>query len=225
MSIKVIGTGVGRTGTHSLKLALDQLGLGKCYHMSELFQHPEGLIAFQKAEKGEEVDWDNLFKDYHSAVDYPVARYYKQLLNKYPDAKFIHTIRDPESWYQSASQTIIWASKPSFGRIVQLLIKLPFSPQLRKQFPILKFNGRLIELEFGKDFKNKDAVIAHFNQHNEEVLQTIPKEKLLIFNPKDGWEPLCRFLDLPVPQMPFPQSNKRDEFIYRIKHIGNKVEI
>lgn len=225
MSLKVIGSGLGRTGTHSLKLALEQLGFGKCYHMAELFEHPEGLVHFKKAERDEDPDWDTLFQDYQSAVDYPVARYYKRLMQKYPDAKIIHTIREPESWYQSASQTIIWASKPSLGRILKLMIKLPFSPMLRKQMPILKFNGKLIDLEFGKDYKNKEEVIRRYNLHNENVLRTVPKEKLLVFNAKEGWEPLCDFLGVPVPDVPFPESNKRDEFINRIKNIKDKVEI
>jgi hypothetical protein len=225
MPLKVIGTGMGRTGTYSLKLALEQLGFGKCYHMAELFENPQGLVYFEKAERGEEVDWDTLFDGYHSAVDYPVARYYKQIIAKYPDARIIHTIREPESWYQSASQTIIWASKPSFGRIFKLMLKLPFSPELRKQMPILKFNGSLIENEFGKDYKNKDEVIKRFNQHNETVMKTIPKEKLLVFDAKQGWEPLCNFLGVPVPDAPFPQSNNRDQFVNRIKNIKDKIEI
>lgn len=225
MTLKIIGTGVGRTGTYSLKLALEHLGYGKCYHMAELFQHPEGLVYFEKAEKGEEVDWEALFEGYQSAVDYPVSRYYKQLMAKYPDAKIIHTIRDPESWYQSASQTIIWASKPSLGRVLKMMTKLPFAPGLRKQMPVLKFDGKLIDLEFGKDYKNKEKVIARFNQHNEAVLNTVPKERLLVFDLKKGWEPLCQFLGAPVPAIPFPQSNSKDEFINRIKHIRDKIEI
>lgn len=225
MSIKIIGTGMGRTGTHSLKLALEQLGFGKCYHMAELFQHPECLTYFEKAENGEEVDWDSLFVGYNSAVDYPVTRYYKQLMKKYPDAKMIHTYRDPESWYQSASQTIIWASKPSFGRILKMMIKLPFAPELRKQMPVLKFNGKLVENEFGKDYKNKEAVIGFYNRHNEDVLKTVPKEKLLVFDPKNGWEPLCNFLGVAVPSTPYPKSNTRDEFINRIKNAKDKIEI
>src|SRR5947208_5972250 len=127
MSLQVIGSGVGRTGTHSLKLALEQLGFGKCYHMMELFQNPEGLIHFQQAERGETVDWDKLFEGYKSAVDYPVARYYKQLIAAYPNAKIIHTLRDAESWYQSAIETIFWATNPSAGRMLSLLLKMPFN--------------------------------------------------------------------------------------------------
>lgn len=225
MSIKIIGTGMGRTGTHSLKLALEELGFGKCYHMAELFQHPEGLVHFENAEKGAPVDWEKLFEGYHSAVDYPVARYYKQIMEKYPDAKLIHTIRDAESWYESASKTIIWASKPSLGRILKLMIKLPFAPELRKQMPVLKYNGMLIEKEFGKDYKNKEAVIDHYNKHNEEVMRIVPKDKLLVFNAKEGWEPLCRFLGVPVPAKPFPKSNSTDEFRNRIINIKGKIAI
>jgi hypothetical protein len=96
---------------------------------------------------------------------------------------------------------------------------------LRKQMPVLKFNGHLIEREFGKDYKNKEEVIRRFNNHNETVMKTVPKERLLVFDPKDGWEPLCNFLGVPVPDAPFPQSNKRDEFVNRIKNIKDKIEV
>ena len=91
--------------------------------------------------------------------------------------------------------------------------------------PILKFNGNLIENEFGKDYKNKEEVIRRFNKHNETVLSTVPKERLLVFDAKQGWEPLCNFLGVPVPDVPFPQSNKRDEFVNRIKNIKDKIEV
>src|SRR5207248_6652488 len=102
-----------------------------------LFQAPAYVTYFEKAERGEQVDWDTLFTGYQSAVDYPVARYYKQLMAYYPDAKIIHTTRDPDSWYTSASKTIIWASKPSAGRMLKMMVKLPFAPELRKQMPVL----------------------------------------------------------------------------------------
>ena len=220
MSLQIIGTGLGRTGTHTLKLALEQLGFGKCYHMMELFQHPEGLVYFERAERGEDVDWDTLFTGYASAVDYPVARYYKQVIAKYPQAKIIHTVRDAESWYQSAMNTIFWATKPSAGRMLSLMLKLPFSSTLRKRFPILKYDGRLVDREFGKDLKNKQAVIKRYNEINTETLNFIPKDRSLVYDVKTGWEPLCNFLNVPVPSTPFPRSNVRDEFRMRVAEIS-----
>ncbi len=146
MSLLVIGSGVGRTGTHSLKLALEILGFGKCYHMEELFHQPENIIYFKKVESGETVDWDKLFAGYNSAVDYPVAKYYKQLIDAYPQAKIIHTVREAESWHKSASETIFWAIKPSLGRILSLAIKLPFSSAARKRLPILQFNWKYLNV-------------------------------------------------------------------------------
>jgi hypothetical protein len=212
MSLLVIGSGVGRTGTHSLKLALEILGFGKCYHMEELFLHPENIIYFKKAESGETVDWDKLFTGYSSAVDYPVAKYYKQLIAAFPQAKIIHTVRDPESWYNSATETIFWASKPSLGRILSLAIKLPFSSAARKRLPILQFNGRMVDNIFGKNLKDKQEVIKRYNEINTETLNTIPKDRSLVYDVKTGWEPLCRFLNVPVAEVPFPRSNTREVF-------------
>lgn len=220
MSLKVIGTGLGRTGTYSLKLAIEQLGVGKCYHMVELFQQPERLKYFKKAEKGEEVNWNELFNGYKAAVDYPVARYYKQITEFYPEAKVIHTLRDPEEWYESASATIFWASNPYSLRILKMAVHLPFSSEARRRIPVLIYNRKLSELEFGKDLKNKEKVIKRYNKHYEEVIKTIPDDRLLLFDPKSGWEPLCRFLKLPVPLIPYPKSNTRKEFLDRVNIIG-----
>jgi len=220
MSLKVIGTGLGRTGTYSLKLAIEQLGVGKCYHMVELFQQPERLKYFKKAEKGEKVNWNELFDGYKAAVDYPVARYYKQITEFYPEAKVIHTLRDPEEWYESASATIFWASKPYSLRILKLTVHLPFSSEARRRIPVLMYNRKLSELEFGKDLKNKEKVIKRYNKHYEEVIKTIPDNRLLLFDPKSGWEPLCRFLKLPIPLIPYPKSNTRKEFLDRVNIIG-----
>ncbi|MEO8446635.1 MAG: sulfotransferase family protein [bacterium] len=213
MSLKIIGSGVGRTGTHSLKVALEQLGFGKCYHMIELFENPEGIKYFQQAERGSDVNWDELFEGYASAVDYPVARYYKQLMKYYPDAKIIQTVRDPESWFKSMSQTIFKVSQPSLGTKLKLIMKLPFSSAIRKKLPIFIFNGKLVESEFGKDLTNKEEIIKRFIRRNEEVIKIVPKENLLLFNAKDGWEPLCRFLNVPVPTTPYPVTNSTAEFL------------
>ncbi|HTB06834.1 MAG TPA: sulfotransferase [Bacteroidia bacterium] len=217
MALKIIGSGLGRTGTHSLKEALEHIGFGKCYHMIELLQNPKGLPYFIDAEGGKVPNWDALFTGYLSAIDYPVARYYKELMKVYPDAKVIHTTRDPESWYQSCMETIFWASKPDAGRILKMMLRIPFSKTIRERLPVLKYNGSLIDKEFGKDLTDKAAVIKKFTDHNEEVLRVVPKEKLLVFKAQDGWEPLCKFLNVPVPATPYPKSNTKAEFIQNVK--------
>ncbi len=218
MALQVIGTGQARTGTTSLKTALELLGFGKCYHMIELMNHPDQLIYFEKAERGEEVNWEELFQGYHSACDMPVIRYYKQLIEKYPEAKVIHTTRDPEAWFKSMTQTIFWAINPSPVRIISLMIRIPFSSTLRKRLRILKYNGRMVNEFFGHDMKNKESVISSFNEYNKQVLNTIPKDKLLIYDVKSGWDPLCHFLNVPVPAIPFPKVNTKDEFVHNVKH-------
>jgi hypothetical protein len=138
-----------------------------------------------------------------------------------PEAKVIHTVRDPESWYKSASETIFWSSKPTSWRILKLALHLPFSKVARKRIPVLIYNSKLAEREFGKDLKNKDKVIERYNRHNEEVIKIIPKEKLLLLNPADGWKPLCEFLNVPVPTTQFPKSNTRKEFLQNVNTIGS----
>ncbi|HTA28089.1 MAG TPA: sulfotransferase [Bacteroidia bacterium] len=226
MALKIIGSGMGRTGTHSLKEALEILGFGKCYHMVELFKNPDGLKCFTDAENGKTPDWDSLFNGYQSAIDYPVAKYYKELIKKYPDAKVIHTVRDPDSWYKSCMETIFWASKPNAGRILNMMVRMPFSSDLRKRLPVLKYNGSLIDKEFGNNLNDKARVLQSFQKRTEEVLATVPKERLLVFKVQDGWEPLCKFLNVPIPNTPFPRSNSKDEFIANVKNMskGAKVE-
>lgn len=221
MSLKIIGSGLGRTGTYSLKLALEILGFGKCYHMTELFQNPFGVKYFNDAEKGTIVEWDKLFNGYNSAVDYPVARYYKKIYSYYSLAKVIHTVREPEEWYESASATIFPAGNPFSWKVLKLAVHLPFSKQARKRIPVLMYNRKLAHLEFGKDLKDKEKVISEFNFHTEDVIRSIPKEKLLVFNVKSGWLPLCEFLNVPVPNVPFPVSNSREEFFEKVKIIGS----
>lgn len=218
MALKVIGTGMGRTGTMSLKLALEQLGYGKCYHMYELIHNPEQIVHFEKARNGGDADWDSLFTGYLSSVDYPAILFYKQLVEKYPDAKIIHTIRDADAWYKSFSDTIMWASRPSFGRIFKLAIQLPFSKRKRKLLKVFQFNGKHIKETFGDEPDNKEHIIKVYKDWNEEALRTLPKERLLVYDVKEGWAPLCAFLGVPVPQTEFPKANSTREFIANVKN-------
>lgn len=217
MALKVIGTGYGRTGTHSLKLALEQLGFGKCYHMIELVKKPDEIIYFENAAKNKEVDWDKLFENYQSGCDFPVCIFYKELLKKYPDAKVVHTIRDAESWYKSFSDTIFKVSRPKLRDILKIMMRLPFHPELIKTLRVFKFNDSYLKKTF-EDYDNKEKCITAYNKYNEGIIESLPRNKLLIFNVKKGWQPLCDFLNVPVPHTLFPLSNTTAEFLERAKN-------
>lgn len=197
MALKVVGAGFGRTGTRSLKDALEILGFAPCHHMVEVFTHPEQVPFWDRVATGQPFDWEELFKDYQSSCDWPSCTFYKELADTYPQSKVILTLRDPKSWYKSVSNTIMPAMKKPDGT----------SPALPGVF-----GPKLIgERTFNFDFSEAN-MIATYERHNEEVKRTIPKDRLLVFEAKDGWEPLCKFLGVPVPEKPYPLMNTTEEF-------------
>jgi len=202
MSLKVVGAGFGRTGTRSLKEALEILGFGPCHHMMEVFLHPEQVPFWDRAAQGESMNWNEVFAGYASACDWPSCSFYKELAAFYPDAKVILSLRDPKSWYKSVSGTIM----PS--------MKKPKDGEGRRLPGI--FGPLLIgQKTFHDDFSEAN-MIAVYERHNEEVRRTIPRDRLLVFEAKDGWEPLCRFLGVAVPAVPYPAMNSTEEFQSRI---------
>jgi hypothetical protein len=217
MSIQIIGAGFGRTGTASLKLALERLGYSKCYHMSELIQNPEQVKYWQTLQAGKEPDWNDLFKGYKATVDFPGCMYYKQMMVKYPDAKVILTMRDADKWWQSAHDTIYSASANTRMRVVMRIMGF-FLPKLKRMSRVFDFANTVIwEKMFSGRFLDKEFAKPIFNKFNEEVIASVPKDKLLIFEVKQGWEPLCTFLNVPVPNEPFPKVNDTEEFNNRRK--------
>jgi hypothetical protein len=199
--LRVIGAGFGRTGTYSLKAALDSLGMGPTYHMTEVFAHPEHAPIWQAAAEGEDVDWDALLAGYHAAVDWPASAFFKQLMEHYPDAKVILTVRDPERWHESGRNTIFPGAEKSdeeqtdeqraWGAMADTVIWNGI------------FDGKVLEPEHAIDV---------FNRHIAMVKATVPPERLLLFEAKDGWEPLCAFLGVPVPDEPYPRLNDTQSF-------------
>ncbi len=194
MPLSVIGAGLGRTGTASLKVALEKLGLGKCHHMSEVFASPEQIDLWVKAANGE-PDWPAIFKGYGAAVDFPTAAFWRELAGVYPDAKIILSLRDPEKWYESAQETIL---SPMLSAGFE---HMPFAPVVKS----------VVHRFFDDEIHDHDHLIRKFNQHNEDVIRTIPKDRLLVFEAKDGWAPLCAFLGKPVPSEPYPRVNSKEE--------------
>lgn len=161
---------------------------------------------------GREVNWEELFANYNSVVDFPGSLYYKQILEKYPDAKVILTVRDPDSWYDSILSTV-YSFKPNLGAKLKLLLTAPFdsrSKNLLRVVKMIKFT--LWNQLFQNNFENKSHTIEIFNKHIEDTIKHVPAENLLVFQVKDGWEPLCTFLNKPIPNEPFPRLNLKEDF-------------
>lgn len=204
MTLKVIGAGLGRTGTNSLRIALNMLGIGPCHHMEEVIMNmPVQVPLWQEAVDGH-PDWTAIYKGYSSAVDWPTAAFYNELSEVYPDAKFILTMRSPESWTASFSETIYKFMDGSDGAPphMQAWIKMGLAAISKSGLP----NG----------LSMTDLTKA-FIAHNDAVKAVIPASRLLAFEVKQGWEPLCKYLGLAVPQEEFPKTNGREEFWEIIK--------
>ena len=211
--LKVIGAGFGRTGTLSIKMALEELGLGPCYHMREVFDHPGHASFWDAAARGEATNWRELFKDYQATVDWPGCNFYKELMKIYPDAKVLLTVRDPEKWYESAQSTIFQSVSRTPSPLNRLLLRL-FRPNILRTMGMIK--TLVWEETFNGNFADKQYAIEIFNQHIAEVKKYVPPEQLLVYNVKEGWEPLCTFLGVEVPKdKPFPHLNDRADFANR----------
>ena len=201
MTLKVIGAGFGRTGTLSLKLALEKLGFNPCHHMMEVFGKPEHIALWQDAADGKRADWEAIFDGYQAAVDWPVCAFWEELAEVYPDAKFILSKRDADKWFASASATI-FAGMRSGDK----------SDPHRNMITTL-----IVDSTFGGDIENAEHAKGVFEAHNAKVQATLPVERLLVFEASDGWEPLCAYLGVPVPGEPYPRTNSTEDFNKRAK--------
>ncbi len=209
--LKVIGAGFGRTGTTSLKAALEQLGFNKCYHMTELFQNPDQLQYWRDVRAGRPVNWDELFAGYQATVDWPTTAVYKELADHYPEAKVVLSVRDAERWYDSMTDTIYWVNYDHAANMERGLMQT-YDPQARIVHNILEVTGRgmIFEDTFEGQFTDKAYTLQRFQHHIDAVKQEISADRLLVFEVKQGWEPLCEFLDVPVPDGPFPHVNDKE---------------
>ncbi len=196
MAVEVVGAGVGRTGTHSLKQALEQLLGGRCHHMVEIIADPPQAAAWTEAIEGREVDWQQVLGGYNTVVDWPGASFWREISAANPDALVLLSTRDPEGWYRSASNTIfnpIEATPPG--------LEAWFGETMPKLF----------ETRFSADLGNPTTMIEAFERHNAEVRAGVPAERLLEWTVSDGWEPICARLGVAVPDQPFPLTNTTSE--------------
>jgi len=195
MTLRVVGAGLGRTGTMSLKLGLERLLGAPCYHMAEVFAHPEHIPLWHAAARGEPVDWRALFSGYAAAVDWPVGSFWPEVSAAFPEALILLSTRSADSWWQSASQTIFPTSAKAAG-----------TPWHAMWLDLAKnrFTSRL---------DDRASAIAAYERHNAGVRARAPKRRLLEWTAKDGWGPLCRALGVAVPDEPFPHANSTEEFL------------
>lgn len=202
--LQILGLGYPRTGTMSLKHALEFLGFGPCYHMIEVFQRPQDVPFWKAAAGGEDVDWKHFFREFSATTDAPACRFWRELMSTFPQALCILTVRDPDSWYESFHSTVYQAmthpeqAPDEDHRSVQCLAR-----QL------------ILDQMFEERFEDRDFAIRTIQRHNREVKETVDPDRLLVFDVSSGWQPLCHFLNVPVPEVPFPRSNTRSEFQQR----------
>ncbi|TWG07955.1 sulfotransferase family protein [Saccharopolyspora dendranthemae] len=193
--VKIIGAGFGRTGTASMKAALEHLGFAPCYHMFEVIAQPERAKDWDRALDGAVDDWETVLGGFESTVDWPGCTFWRELMDFYPDAKVLLTVRDPERWYDSV-----------FNTIYQFVKEPPaddaFSTQMRPTIERMIWNGT-----FDGRFEDREHAIKVFEDHNAAVQEAVPADRLLVYKVGEGWDRLCEFLDVPVPEQGFPHVN------------------
>ncbi len=222
MAIEVIGAGFGRTGTSSLQAALETLGFAPCYHMTEVFTHPEHVPVWEAAVRGERVEWERILHGYRAAVDWPAAAFHEELMARYPNAKVILTVRDPERWYESTLNTIYeirqLSESPAYALYALTSLLVPPMRRVRRATRVV--DALAWRDLFGGRFEDREHAIAVFEGYNAEVARRVPAERLLVYEVAEGWGPLCEFLGVDVPEgRPFPHANDTKEFRKRIRAV------
>ena len=200
--LRVIGTGFGRTGTDSMREALEILGFGPCHHMRELVKNPEHKQHWRDMVAGGPADWDLLLGQYGSCVDWPSAHYWPQLVEAFPDARVLLTWRTAESWWESYEKTIL--------RVVEA------DTETEESAP----GSQLMRRIFSGRPGDRDLCIAVYEANVAAVKAQVPADRLLVHELGDGWEPLCAHLGVPVPDQPYPHANTTGDFVRLVREMG-----
>lgn len=209
--MKVIGAGLPRTATTTQMFALEQLGFGPCYHMRDFLADIEAGLPLWEAVAEGTPDWEAIFGEAQSTVDWPSARYYRELMDHYPDAKVLLSVRGGEEWAASMEQTI-WGMWHGDSVIHHLnSARMVVDPTWRRYIEAM---GKLNFDEGGVFYGATDRprLIAAMERWNEQVKETVPAERLLVWNPAEGLAPLCEFLEVALPADPLPRLNDTKAF-------------
>ena len=204
MALKVIGAGLGRTATFSLKFALERIGFGPCFHMSEVFAGARRNIPLWLDVAKGKPDWDRIFHGYQSTTDYPACTFWRELADYYPQAKVVLTVRGADSWFDSISETIF------SERMLGSLVGSPTEEMMR----------RIVLEPFGGPVSDRAFMTDWFRRRNQAVIDALSPQRLLVYSAGEGWGPLCSFLGVPAPAGPFPRVNSRDELRHKSEQQG-----
>jgi hypothetical protein len=219
--MKVIGAGLPRTATLSQKVALEMLGFGPCYHMVNVLADLSQVPLWHRA-VDRDIQWEEIFEGFESTVDWPGGFFYRELLEAYPDAKVLLSVRDPEAWERSMHYTV-WGFRHGDTLMTHLSdARADIDPdwaEFRRMIDRLLWKDDGV---FAANHQDRRWLIEAFNRYNEMVRMDVPADRLLVWDAKDGWEPLCRFLEVEVPDAPFPNVNDKTTFIDRV--VGGCIE-
>ena len=213
MSLKVIGAGFGRTGTLSMKYALEELGFSTCYHMIEVRKNPSHPKLWTEAKNKDTTDWSALFAGYQASVDWPSCNFWREQAKAFPDSKILLTLRDPSGWYESVMKTIYPSSK-KFAESTE---------EKEREFGIWAME-MIWESIFDNNMDDRAFVIDKFERHNEKVIKEVPPDRLLVFKAGEGWNRLCEFLEVPIPGTDFPKVNTTEQFLSQTSGTSAKTK-
>ena len=209
MGLDIIGAGFGRTGTLSLKVALEQLGFERCYHMVEVIANEGHADFWLDAIEGRPVDWNAIFAGFRATVDWPACHYWRELAAHYPEAKVLLSVRPADGWYESVHETIYRAMTET------PMDEVP--PSVRNQLTMAR--KLVLEGDFGGRFEDRAHAIGVYEAHNQAVEDAFEPDRLLVYEVGSGWAPICAFLDVPVPEDDFPRVNDRESFRARLEQM------
>jgi len=212
MVLRVVGAGLGRTGTTSLRTALEQVLDEPCFHMNRVMRQPAHMAVFAAAAKGESIDWRKFFAGWSGCVDWPACAFWSEIADTHPNALVLLSTREsPEAWWASVEKTI-----------APLLLRLePLSDRARAEQmgidealagPWFDMVRDVLSTTFAWPLDDGDRCMRAYEEHNRRVEASVPADRLLRWQPGDGWKPLCEALDVPIPDEPFPSANDTEAF-------------
>jgi hypothetical protein len=212
--MKVIGAGLPRTGTLSQKVALEMLGLGPCYHMVNVLADLPLSAQWAQA-MDEDADWEEILGEHQSIVDWPGSFFYRELAAAYPEAKIVLSTRDPEAWEKSMIDTI-WDVLYGHSMMAHIAkAREVVDPDWRAYIELMSRMWAAAGIFAGAELR-PGQLAAAIARHEEQVQRNIPEERLLVWSVTEGWEPLCNFLEVDVPDTPFPRLNDSKMFVDRV---------